>query len=156
MRRAWPVSGMGMPPVMRAEPGAAAAPEAVGTDTGVLLFGVDTARARYLRWETWRDVESIRLDVGGGRIVTVELARSAESLRQYTAEGVPFDVNVFAEEAAFDQPFDDSLAEGRSYTEALALDTFEFGLARLLDGVEVYIDQVTIDQVTIDQVADPG
>ncbi|MCZ7427615.1 hypothetical protein O7607_17910 [Micromonospora sp. WMMA1949] len=98
-----PAVGSGpVPPVMRAEPGAAAAPEVVGTDTGVLHFGVDTSRARYLRWETWRDVESIRLDVGGGRIVTVELARSAESLRQYTAEGVPFDVSVFAEEAAFD------------------------------------------------------
>ncbi|MET8063003.1 hypothetical protein ACFYON_19520 [Micromonospora sp. NPDC005686] len=91
-----------VPPLMRAEPGAAGAPEAVGTDAGVLHFGVDPTRARYLRWETWRSVESIRLDVGGGRIVTVELARSAESLRQYAADGVPFEVSAFAEEAAFD------------------------------------------------------
>ena len=59
------------------------------------------------------------------------------------AERFPVITRLQAEEAAFDQPFDDALLDGHSYTEAIALDTFEFGLTRLLDGVEVYIDQVT-------------
>ena len=63
------------------------------------------------------------------------------------AERFPVITRIQSHEDTFSQPFDDSLAEGRSYTEAVALDTFEFGLARLLDGVEVYIDQVAIDQV---------
>ena len=47
-------------------------------------------------------------------------------------------ISRIASEQAFDQedwPADDS----RSYTERLAVDTFEFGLQRLLDGVEAYI-----------------
>ncbi len=55
-------------------------------------------------------------------------------------ERFPVITRLQGHEETFSQPFDDALAEGRSYTEAVALDTFEFGLARLLDGLEVYID----------------
>ena len=58
-------------------------------------------------------------------------------------ERFPVITRIQSQEDTFTQPFDDSLAEGHSYTEAVALDTFEFGLARLLDGIEVYIDEVT-------------
>lgn len=90
------------PPLMPAAPGAAAAPEVVGTDAGVLHFGVDTTKVRYLRWEVAQGLESAQLDVGGGRKVTVELARSSRTLRESGAEGVPFKISMFAEEAAFD------------------------------------------------------
>ncbi|MEU9515838.1 hypothetical protein [Micromonospora sp. NPDC048169] len=90
------------PPLMRAAPGAAAAPEVVGTDAGVLHFGVDTTRVRYLSWEASQGRETVGLDVGDGRKVTVELARSSQTLRDASAEGVPFEVAALAEEAAFD------------------------------------------------------
>ncbi len=90
------------PPLMPAAPGAAAAPEVVGTDAGVLHFGVDTTRVRYLSWEASQGREAVGLDVGDGRKVTVELARSSQTLRDASAEGVPFEVAALAEEAAFD------------------------------------------------------
>ncbi|MGY0005838.1 hypothetical protein [Micromonospora sp. I033] len=91
-----------VPPLVRATPGAADAPGAVGTDAGVVHFGVDTSRVRYVGWEVWRDVESVRLDIGDGRAVTVEMAQSAQALRNYSADGVPFEVSELASEAAFD------------------------------------------------------
>ena len=57
-------------------------------------------------------------------------------------ERFPVITRLQSDEATFDQPFDDALLEGHSYTEAIALDTFEFGLTRLLDGVELYLDGI--------------
>lgn len=101
-----------VPPLLPAVPGAADAPETIGTDAGVVHFGIDTAKARYRGWQVWgyldprrnqlSGVESVRMDVGDGRDVTVELARSSQALRSFSAEGVPYAVSELADEAAFD------------------------------------------------------
>ncbi|SCF09545.1 hypothetical protein [Micromonospora mirobrigensis] len=92
-----------VPPLVRSAPGAADAPQTLGTDAQLLHFGVDTAKARYLGWASGDGgTESVRLDVGDGRPVTVELARSPRPLRESTPQGVPWDVAELAGDAGFD------------------------------------------------------
>ncbi|TDC29365.1 hypothetical protein E1211_26125 [Micromonospora sp. 15K316] len=93
-------AGVLVPPPAR---GAAAGqrPELVGTDPATLHFGIDRSRARYLGWEVSPGLEGARLDVGGGRAVTVELARSSAVLRQYGITGLPGGVTTLAAESAF-------------------------------------------------------
>ncbi|MFE9691387.1 hypothetical protein [Micromonospora sp. NPDC005806] len=66
------------PPLADGVPGAAQRPDLVGADPQLLHVGVDPAKGRYLGWEVnGRQIESVRFDAGGGRVVTVEVARSA-------------------------------------------------------------------------------
>ncbi|QLQ37530.1 hypothetical protein [Micromonospora robiginosa] len=95
-------SGGVAPPLLPSVPGAAEAPAAVGTDGGVLHFGIDARKARYLRWQVAGAIESVSLDVGEGRPVVVELTNSPDALRLSSAEGVPFDVSSLAVAGAFD------------------------------------------------------
>ncbi|SCL65423.1 hypothetical protein [Micromonospora peucetia] len=97
-----PAVATAAPPRLASVPGAAAAPDLVGTDPQALHFGFDPARARYLGWQVGAGVESARIDVGGGRAVTVELARSVAALRQGGLEGLPQGVADMTVEAAFD------------------------------------------------------
>ncbi|MFI5489917.1 hypothetical protein [Micromonospora echinaurantiaca] len=80
-----------VPPRADGVPGAAADPARIGMDPQVLHFGVDTGRARYLGWEVNAvvGVETVRLDVAGGPVVTVEVARSAEVLKGTPVEFRP-------------------------------------------------------------------
>ncbi|MEU6076117.1 hypothetical protein [Micromonospora sp. NPDC047074] len=82
-------------------PGAAARPDLVGTDPRVLHFGVDTARVRYLEWEVGSGVEGVRVAVGSGPPVTVQLASSA-ALLQPGPDGTPTPVAWPTAEEAFD------------------------------------------------------
>ncbi|MGC5020468.1 hypothetical protein [Micromonospora sp. DT47] len=90
------------PPRADGIPGAAARPDLIGSDPQVLHFGADPARVRYLGWEVARGVESVQIDVGSGRAVTVDLARSSGALRQRPVEGLPGELGNLAAEAAFD------------------------------------------------------
>ncbi|MGC4867905.1 hypothetical protein ACLQ3B_21020 [Micromonospora sp. DT53] len=58
-------------------PGALARPDLVGKDPGLLHFGVDPARARYLSWRSADGLESAQLELGGSAPVSFHLARSA-------------------------------------------------------------------------------
>ncbi|MEU2664488.1 hypothetical protein [Micromonospora sp. NPDC007220] len=84
-----PDAATAAPPRLENVPGAAARPDLVGTDPQVLHFGFDPARARYRGWHVGFGVESIRVEVGGGRPVSVALARSADALWEYAVEGLP-------------------------------------------------------------------
>lgn len=97
-----PHAATAAPPRLENVPGAAARPDLVGTDPQVLHFGFDAARARYLGWQVGSGVESARVDVGGGRPVTVELARSAAVLREHPVEGLPPGATGMTGGAAFD------------------------------------------------------
>ncbi|MEV0806117.1 hypothetical protein [Micromonospora sp. NPDC050200] len=79
-----------VPPREPGAPGAAARPDLVGADPGVLHFGIDPARARYLGWEAGRGVESVRLDLGGDRQVVVDLARTAADVEQAFHDGMSY------------------------------------------------------------------
>ncbi|MFC3501025.1 hypothetical protein ACFOOK_08620 [Micromonospora krabiensis] len=65
------------PPRATGVPGAAARPELVGTDAGVLHYGVDPAVAEVVAWRSATGVESMRLDLGGGRQAMVVVAADA-------------------------------------------------------------------------------
>ncbi|MFG1775679.1 hypothetical protein ACGFIR_20420 [Micromonospora sp. NPDC049051] len=97
-----PTVATAAPPRLDDVPGAAARPDLVGTDPQVLHFGVDPARARYLGWYVGFGVESVRVDVGGGRPVNVALARSAAALRGHAIEGLPVPITGMTPETAFD------------------------------------------------------
>lgn len=84
-----PDAATAAPPRLENVPGAAARPDLVGTDPQVLHFGFDPARARYRGWHVGFGVESIRVEVDGGRPVSVALARSADALWEYAVEGLP-------------------------------------------------------------------
>lgn len=81
-----------MPPRAAGVPGAAQRPDLVGADPQVLHFGVDPAKGRYLGWEVSGQIESVRFDAGGGRAVTVEVARSTAAFDERGIEGWPVDV----------------------------------------------------------------
>ncbi|MFI6264700.1 hypothetical protein [Micromonospora sp. NPDC051006] len=66
------------PPRAPGVPGAAARPDLVGTDPGLLHFGVDPAAAEVVAWRSAARVESMRLDLGGGRQAMVVLAADPE------------------------------------------------------------------------------
>ncbi|MBY8873373.1 hypothetical protein K7640_16180 [Micromonospora sp. PLK6-60] len=102
-----------VPALVRDAPGAAAAPETIGTDPGMLHFGVDPAKVRYLGWGVGGGVETVQLDAGDGRTVTVDLASSSATLRGYGVELLPVSVGELATEAAFDGRTIRLTAEGR-------------------------------------------
>ncbi|WP_262284718.1 hypothetical protein [Micromonospora sp. MA102] len=73
-----PADAAPVPPHADGVPGAAQRPELVGADPQVLHFSVDPAKGRYLGWAVQgRQVEVVRFDPGDGRVVTVEVSRSA-------------------------------------------------------------------------------
>ncbi|MFC0006021.1 hypothetical protein [Micromonospora siamensis] len=102
-----------VPPVVGAAPGAAAAPQVIGTDPQVLHFGIDPARARYLGWGVVRGVETIQVDVGDGQTVTVDVANSVAALRNYVFDGQSVEIVKIATEAAFDGRTSRVTANGR-------------------------------------------
>ncbi|MEW2428172.1 hypothetical protein AB0877_09175 [Micromonospora sp. NPDC047644] len=70
------------PPRAPGVPGAAARPASVGTDPQVLHFGVDPTAAEPVAWRSAGQVESMRLDLGGGVQAMVTVAadpRTAET-----------------------------------------------------------------------------
>ncbi|MEV4480447.1 hypothetical protein [Micromonospora coxensis] len=98
---ATPSVGAPVPPRVDGMPGAAADPTRVGADPDLLHFGVDPARARLLAWRTGGGVEGGRLDLGGGRIVAVDLSTDAAAVERSVHEGMTYpDVPVTA--AGFD------------------------------------------------------
>ncbi|MEH0929287.1 hypothetical protein [Micromonospora sp. CPCC 205558] len=68
-------------------PGALARPDLVGKDPGLLHFGVDPARARYLSWRSADGLESAQLDLGGAAPVSFSLARSDGVAEELYLEG---------------------------------------------------------------------
>ncbi|MEU4714782.1 hypothetical protein AB0F73_14135 [Micromonospora purpureochromogenes] len=78
------------PPPAPDAPVAAVAPELVGSDAGVLHFGVDTTRARYLGWESGRGVESVLVEVTGGRRVAIDVAPRPIEVEQARHEGMSY------------------------------------------------------------------
>ncbi|SCE93013.1 hypothetical protein GA0074696_1722 [Micromonospora purpureochromogenes] len=78
------------PPPAPDAPVAAVSPELVGTDAGVLHFGVDTTRARYLGWESGRGVESVLVEVAGGRRVAIDVAPGPTEVEQAGHEGMSY------------------------------------------------------------------
>ncbi|WP_433312366.1 hypothetical protein ACQP0U_27060 [Micromonospora sp. CA-269861] len=54
------------PPRAPGIPGAAAQPALIGSDPQLLHFGVDPSAAKPVAWRSAGDVESMRLDLGGG------------------------------------------------------------------------------------------
>ncbi|WP_446211140.1 hypothetical protein [Micromonospora sp. IBSANI012] len=90
------------PPRVDGIAGAATRPDLVGADPKVLHFGVDPARGRYLGWAVAEGVESVRIDVGSGRTVSVDLARSSSALSERPMEGLEVGLRELATEAAFD------------------------------------------------------
>ncbi|MFU8873439.1 hypothetical protein [Micromonospora sp. SL4-19] len=93
---ATPTVAAPVPPRADGVPGAAQRPDLVGTDTQVLHLGVDTRRARYLSWAVYgaNQVESIRLSVGGGPPVLVEVSRSAQEVDELLLDGRPIEQAV--------------------------------------------------------------
>lgn len=87
------------PPAAPGVPAAASRPDLVGTDPGLLHFGVDPSAARYLSWRSAPGMESVRLDLGKGRQVTVDLARSADGLEKPVHEDVPYSSAEVTEES---------------------------------------------------------
>ncbi|MET7808191.1 hypothetical protein [Micromonospora chersina] len=86
---ATPATAPPVPPRADGVPGAAQRPDLVGSDPQVLHLGIDTGRARYLRWASdGLGGESIRLSVGSGRPVLVEVNRSPQPF-EYGIEGFP-------------------------------------------------------------------
>ncbi|MCW3818714.1 hypothetical protein ONA91_30170 [Micromonospora sp. DR5-3] len=85
-----------VPPRADGVPGATQRPDLVGTDTQVLHLGVDTSRARYLSWAVSgsNQVESVRLRVGGGPPVLVEVSRSARVVHELLLDGLPVEQGV--------------------------------------------------------------
>jgi hypothetical protein len=86
-----------LPPRADGVPGAAQRPDLVGTDPKVLHLGVDTRKARYLGWAVYggaNQVESIRLSVGGGPPVLVEVSRSAQQVDELLLDGIPAEQGV--------------------------------------------------------------
>ncbi|WP_433313468.1 hypothetical protein [Micromonospora chersina] len=76
---ATPAAPAPVPPRADGVPGAAQRPDLVGTDPQVLHLGVDTSRARYLRWASdGLGGEQIRLSVGSRQPVLIEVNRSAQ------------------------------------------------------------------------------
>ncbi|MER7588707.1 hypothetical protein ABTW72_14340 [Micromonospora sp. NPDC127501] len=71
-------------------PGALARPDLVGKDPGLLHFGVDPARARYLSWRSAAGLESAQLDLGGSAPVSFHLARSAAVAEEVHLEGARY------------------------------------------------------------------
>ncbi|MFJ8581247.1 hypothetical protein [Micromonospora sp. NPDC093277] len=97
---ATPAVAAPVPPRADGAPGAAQRPDLVGTDPQVLHLGVDPAKGRYLGWEVnGLQIESVRFDPGGGRAVTVEVARSAAAFDDVGIEGWSVDA---LPEATFD------------------------------------------------------
>ncbi|MFC4146993.1 hypothetical protein ACFO0M_12125 [Micromonospora mangrovi] len=91
---ATPAAAGPVPPRADGVPGAARQPDLVGTDARVLHLGVDTGRARYLRWGVQGvgsagSVESVQVDVGGRSPVLVEVSRSSEAVEELLLDGVP-------------------------------------------------------------------
>ncbi|WP_446216637.1 hypothetical protein [Micromonospora sp. IBHARD004] len=81
-----------VPPWADGVAGAAQRPDLVGADPTVLHLGVDPAKARYLGWGVRGfGVETVRVEVGGGRPVTVDVARTVEALEGLGIEGFPVD-----------------------------------------------------------------
>ncbi|MFC8617000.1 hypothetical protein ACFT9M_11350 [Micromonospora purpureochromogenes] len=97
-----PVRLVVAPPRVDGIAGAATRPDLVGADPKVLHFGVDPARGRYLGWAVAEGVESVRIDVGSGRTVSVDLARSSSALSERPMEGLEVGLRELATEAAFD------------------------------------------------------
>ncbi|MFI2646194.1 hypothetical protein [Micromonospora fulviviridis] len=99
-----------LPPRADGVPGAAQRPDLVGTDTTVLHLGVDTRKARYLGWAVYgsAQVESIRMSVGGGRPVLIEVSRSAQEVDELLLNGLP------AEQAAIPVTFDGAVRQFRN------------------------------------------
>ncbi|MFR9779236.1 hypothetical protein ACL02O_24665 [Micromonospora sp. MS34] len=93
---ATPTVAAPVPPRADGVPGAAQRPDLVGTDTQVLHLGVDTSRARYLSWAVHgsNQVESIRLSVGGGPPVLVEVSSSAREVDELLLDGVHAEQSV--------------------------------------------------------------
>ncbi|MFI7594637.1 hypothetical protein [Micromonospora sp. NPDC049359] len=54
------------PPLAPGVPGAATRPDLVGTDPGLLHFGIDPTVAKPVAWRSAGQAESMRLDLGGG------------------------------------------------------------------------------------------
>ncbi|MFV2114390.1 hypothetical protein ACFHW0_18900 [Micromonospora sp. LOL_025] len=71
-------------------PGALARPELVGSNPDLLHFTVDPARARWLTWQSVAGAEGARLDLGGGRRVAFDLARTAAAAEQMRHEGMTY------------------------------------------------------------------
>ncbi|SCG52357.1 hypothetical protein [Micromonospora coxensis] len=88
-RSAWTAAPPVPPPVVGV-PGALADPTLVGTDPNLLHFGVDPARARLLTWRTGGGVEGGRLDLGGDRIVAVDLSTDAAAVERSVHEGMTY------------------------------------------------------------------
>ncbi|MFG2108428.1 hypothetical protein [Micromonospora chersina] len=78
------------PPRVEGLPGAGQRPDLVGRDPGTLHFGVDPAKARQLTWRTGRGVEGGRLDLGGGRVVAVDLSTDAAAVESSVHEGMTY------------------------------------------------------------------
>ncbi|WP_410811609.1 hypothetical protein [Micromonospora sp. 067-2] len=89
-----------VPPRADGVPGAAARPDLVGADAGVLHFGFAPSGPRYLNWSVQDGVERAELDVGG-RTITLELAASADALHR-SAQGVTGMVPESLRNGAFD------------------------------------------------------
>ncbi|MGB2569854.1 hypothetical protein ACPFP2_15570 [Micromonospora citrea] len=88
-RPAWTAATPAPPPVLGV-PGALAEPTLVGTDPHLLHFGVDPARARLLTWRTGGGVEGGRLDLGGGRIVAVDLSTDVAAVERSVHQGMTY------------------------------------------------------------------
>ncbi|MEH0971031.1 hypothetical protein V6U77_07810 [Micromonospora sp. CPCC 205546] len=71
-------------------PGAAARPDLVGNDPQLLHFTVDPARARWLTWQSIAGAEGARLDLGGGRQVAFDLARTVTAVEDMRHEGMTY------------------------------------------------------------------
>jgi hypothetical protein len=88
-----PVVDAPVPPRADGVPGALTDPTRVGTDPQVLHFGVDPDRARYRGWAVQAmGVEQVKISVGDGPPVIVEVARSADSFTGVGLEGFAVDV----------------------------------------------------------------
>ncbi|WP_327041805.1 hypothetical protein OG400_00920 [Micromonospora ureilytica] len=87
-------------------PGALARPDLVGKDPGLLHFGVDPARARYLSWRSAAGLESAELDLGGSEPVSFFLARNAT-----VAEGVHLERDDGLVAAVAIPPYDGELTQ---------------------------------------------
>ncbi|PWU58633.1 hypothetical protein DLE60_20735 [Micromonospora globispora] len=89
---ATPTVAPAVPPRVDGVAGAAQRPDLVGTDPAVLHLGVDTTKASYLGWAVKGfGVETVRIEVGGGQPVTVDVARTVEVFDGLGIEGFPID-----------------------------------------------------------------
>ncbi|MFJ6198579.1 hypothetical protein [Micromonospora sp. NPDC092111] len=78
------------PPRVAGVAGAATRPDLVGTDPGLLHFGVDPVRARLLTWRTGRGVEGGRLELPGGRVVAVDLGTEVAAVEDSAHDGMAY------------------------------------------------------------------